>query len=150
MVFHQGITSFEAEKLKFPVYSFIQEALGYILFAGVATQIVLIVVDNWTGVHRPSTAVSLETNPVIFVTCIGCLGGGGVTELKAMVVTFFWLCRFGSKIEEPNVDSWTKQRKTNENSRRDPRQERFLHHQNSASRRNPALLRTSYPAVAQT
>ena len=54
MVFHRGITSFEAEKLKIPVRSFIQEALGNILFAGgVATQIVLIVVDNWTGVHRP-------------------------------------------------------------------------------------------------
>lgn len=53
MVFHQGITSFEAEKLKFPVYSFIQEALGNILIARVAPQIVLIVVDNWTGVHRP-------------------------------------------------------------------------------------------------
>lgn len=65
MASHRGITSFEAENLKIPVYSFIQEALGNILFAGVATQIVLTVVDNWTGVHRPRSLALHDERCVI-------------------------------------------------------------------------------------
>ena len=69
-------------------------------------------------------------------------------------VAYFLFCascfRCGSKIEELNVDSWTKRRRTNANSRRNLHQGQFLLQQNSANQRNQVRLHINYPAAAQT
>lgn len=71
-------------------------------------------------------------------------------RLPFHMTDFYCLYHFrcGLKTEEPSVVSWTKPLKTNENSRRNPRQEQFL--LRKLSKRNQVLRRTNFPAAVQT
>lgn len=58
--------------------------------------------------------------------------------------------RCGLKTEEPSVASWTKQRKTKENSKKNLHQGQFLLHQKSTNQKNQVLCHTSSQAAVRT
>lgn len=58
--------------------------------------------------------------------------------------------RCGLKTEEPSVASWTKQRKTKENSKKNLHQGQFLLHQKSTNQKNQVLRHTSSQAAVRT